>query len=95
MKSCKRGNDKKEVLENFSSALTERANKNKIKLPSEIEKPQEAAPDKAPVKDGNLTREEWGEKIGAARDAADKAQAEKAAQAKEEKTKKDTNRGKE
>lgn len=93
--TCKRGNDKKEVLENFSSALTERANKNKIKLPSEIEKPQEAAPDKAPVKDGNLTHEEWGEKIGAARDAADKAQAEKAAQAKEEKTKKDTNRGKE
>lgn len=66
---CKRGAARKELLANFQEALTERANKNKIKVQDLSEKPQSAElPGKGVIKEGNMTREEWAEKIAAAKE---------------------------
>lgn len=62
---CQRGTERKEVLSNFQEALTERANKNKIKVQDISEKSQGEDKDEADNKKENLTltQEQWNEKI--------------------------------
>lgn len=75
-KDCKRGTERKEILANFQEALTERANKNKIRVQDIHDKPQNAEnPVNENIKEGNMTRGEWSEQIQDAR-----AQAQEEAQ---------------
>jgi len=78
---CQRGAERKEVLANFTEALSERADKRKIVVQDLSVTPQnDDTPDKAVAKEGNTTREVWGEQIKDAKDKAAQEQKEKAAE---------------
>ena len=78
---CKRGAARKELLANFQEALTERANKSKIKVQDLSEKPQDAElTGKGIVKEGNMSREEWAEQIASAKEQTAGERAEQSAE---------------
>ena len=76
---CQRGAERKEVLVNFTEALSERAYKRQLIVQDLSEKPKAAEQsDKNVAKEGNMTREEWDGEIKDAKDKAAQERLEKA-----------------
>lgn len=87
---CKRGSERKEVLANFTEALTERADKRKLLVQDLSAKPQSAEqPEMTTEKEGNMSREEWDGQIKDAREKAAQEQREKAAEKAQNKSNRD------
>lgn len=87
---CKRGSERKEVLANFTEALTERADKRKLLVQDLSAKPQSAEqPEMTTEKEGNMSREEWDGQIKDAREKAAQEQREKAADKAQNKSNRD------
>ena len=87
---CKRGSERKEVLANFTEALTERADKRKLLVQDLSAKPQSAEqPEMTTEKEGNMSREEWDGQIKDAREKAAQEQREKAAEKPQNKSNRD------
>ena len=60
---CQRGTERKEVLANFSEALSERADKRKMVMQDLTSSREADNSVHANVKEGNLSKEEWDKKI--------------------------------
>jgi hypothetical protein len=89
-KECKRGTERKEILANFQEALTERANKNKIRVQDVHDRPQNAeSPANEVIKEGNMTRGEWSEQIQDARAQVQEEAQEQAAEKSKSKNSRD------
>ena len=90
---CKRGSERKEVLVNFTEALSEKTHiflKKQLIVQDLSAKPQSAEqPEMTTVKEGNMTREEWDAQIKDARDKAVQEQREKAAEKAQNKSNRD------
>lgn len=87
---CKRGSERKEVLANFTEALTERADKRKLLVQDLSAKPQSAEqPEMTTEKEDNMSREEWDGQIKDAREKAAQEQREKAAEKAQNKSNRD------
>lgn len=87
---CKRGSERKEVLANFTEALTERADKRKLLVQDLSAKPQSAEQHEMTTeKEGNMSREEWDGQIKDAREKAAQEQREKAAEKAQNKSNRD------
>lgn len=85
---CQRGAERKEVLVNFTEALSERAYKRQLIVQDLSEKPK-AAEQENVAKEGNMTREEWDGEIKDAKDKAAQERLEKALEKAQRKSKSD------
>lgn len=87
---CQRGAERKEVLVNFTEALSERAYKRQLIVQDLSEKPKAAEQsDKNVAKEGNMTREEWDREIKDAKDKVAQEQLKKASEKAQRKSKSD------